>query len=428
MIRKQPKLKVTYGSTIPKGITIHNLRVEKPHKPYDVKCDRSGPLGNPVGSHGDESKRDWACDYYADWFKEEVLTGKNIQAYTELMRIKQIYEIHKQLRIFCWCTPRRCHTQTIATWLTEDIISSFRGDNAFLSNFYTINISIKGKVWKSSEAMYMACKTTDSVMHEKIRLTTSAAQAKRLGKTVRLIDGWEHKKDEVMLKCLRLKFTLNQECKDKLLATGTANLIEGNTWHDNYWGNCTCPKCTQITGRNQLGKTLMQVRSELQMTETRKFYTGVGSRNTPKNIIELMTAIAKKFEDNGFTLRSGGALGADQAFEAGTTQAAIYKAEHATPAAMEIAAQFHPVWHKCSEYARKLHGRNAFQVLGGKLNNPSNFLICWTQDGCVTHADRTIKTGGTGTAISIANHYNVPVFNLSKPEHLNRLKKWLENK
>ena len=161
------------------------------------------------------------------------------------------------------------------------------------------------------------------------------------------------------------------------------------------------------------------------MTETRKFYTGVGSRNCPKSIIDLMTAIAKKLEGNGFTLRSGGALGADQAFESGTTQAAIYKAEHATPAAMKIAAQFHPVWHKCSEYARKLHGRNTFQVLGGKLNNPSTFLMCWTQDGCVTHATRTIKTGGTGTALSIADYYNVPIFNLGRPAHLSKVKGWL---
>ena len=87
MIRKQPKLKVTYGSTIPKGITIHNLRVEKPHKPYDVKCDRSSPLGNPVGLQGDESKRDWACEYYADWFKTEVLTKKNIH----MSKIKRKY-------------------------------------------------------------------------------------------------------------------------------------------------------------------------------------------------------------------------------------------------------------------------------------------------------------------------------------------------
>ena len=40
-------------------------------------------------------------------------------------------------------------------------------------------------------------------------------------------------------------------------------LIEGNYWHDNYWGNCLCPKCKEIEGQNQLGKILMKVRSTL---------------------------------------------------------------------------------------------------------------------------------------------------------------------
>lgn len=46
-------------------------------------------------------------------------------------------------------------------------------------------------------------------------------------------------------------------------------------------------------------------------------YAGIGSRETPRSILDLMTAIARKLEALGYTLRSGGATGADTAFEEG---------------------------------------------------------------------------------------------------------------
>ena len=156
------------------------------------------------------------------------------------------------------------------------------------------------------------------------------------------------------------------------------------------------------------------------------FYTGVGSRNTPVKILKIMTAVAKKLSSNGYTLRSGGAAGADSAFEAGAGNAKrIYLASESTSQSEKIASQFHPAWHRCSVYAKKLHGRNSFQVLGDDLDSPSEFLICWTADRCCSHRDRTIRTGGTGTAISIADHHNVKIFNLAYEPHLRRVVAYL---
>ena len=153
-----------------------------------------------------------------------------------------------------------------------------------------------------------------------------------------------------------------------------------------------------------------------------KYYTGVGSRKAPRDILMLMRGVAAVLRAKGFVLRSGGADGADKAFESGAGSSKdIFYAKDATPAAMEIAEKFHPAWDRCGEYARKLHGRNSFQVLGPGLNDPSNFLICWTPDGCIDHATRTIQTGGTGTAISIASENGVQVFNLAVPAHRKRI-------
>jgi hypothetical protein len=148
-----------------------------------------------------------------------------------------------------------------------------------------------------------------------------------------------------------------------------------------------------------------------------KYYTGVGSRSTPPHILTMMGFIANKLSNEGYVLRSGAAKGADTAFEnsAGANKQ-IFVANHATPASMDIASKFHPAWHRCSTYAKKLHGRNSFQVLGPQLNQPSQFLICWTPDGCKSHKTRKYETGGTGTAISIADAYGTFVYNLANME------------
>jgi hypothetical protein len=154
-----------------------------------------------------------------------------------------------------------------------------------------------------------------------------------------------------------------------------------------------------------------------------KYYTGIGSRKTPKQILDLMTSIAIKLSTLNYILRSGGAIGADIAFENGAdpTKCKIYKANDATIETFQIAQKFHPAWEKCSNYVQKLHARNVFQILGDDLKTPSNFVICWTPDGAINHIQRSIKTGGTGLAISIAYSYNIPVFNLQRLDHRNKL-------
>lgn len=90
---------------------------------------------------------------------------------------------------------------------------------------------------------------------------------KKEGRKADLSNGWfEHNKVEIMLIGLRLKFS-NPSMKKKLLDTGNRELIEGNYWHDNFWGDCYCPKCVNTNGQNTLGKLLMQIRKEIHETD-----------------------------------------------------------------------------------------------------------------------------------------------------------------
>lgn len=159
------------------------------------------------------------------------------------------------------------------------------------------------------------------------------------------------------------------------------------------------------------------------------FYTGVGSRETPEIVLRQMRELATRLSLFGYTLRSGGADGADTAFERGVMNGSphIYlpwrgfnghsHAHRDSPAreAYVMAASVHPAWHRLQAGARALHARNCHQVLGDDLATPSRFLICWTQDGCEREEERTKDTGGTATAIVLACRHGVPVFNLRNP-------------
>lgn len=131
-----------------------------------------------------------------------------------------------------------------------------------------------------------------------------------------------------------------------------------------------------------------------------------------------MRKIGKYLAEQGWVLRSGGAIGADSAFEQGcdsgrgkkeifyasNNKGKIVTDKNVWEEAAKLAEGIHPAWEKCNEYARKLHSRNCFQVMGGDLCSPVSLLICWTKNGKAS--------GGTATAINLALRNNIPVYNL----------------
>ena len=138
-------------------------------------------------------------------------------------------------------------------------INGFRGEYDFLSNFYPCRITFYEMTFSSVEAAYQAAKCADRQQRNQF-CSLSASEAKRLGRTVELRPDWEQRKLTIMNNLLVHKFQENPELQQRLLATGAVLLVESNTWHDNYWGNCTCSRCSHTEGRNMLGRLLMEIR------------------------------------------------------------------------------------------------------------------------------------------------------------------------
>ena len=104
-------------------IHICNLNTEKPQYPYDVKvCRGVSPLGNPEYM-ADESQRDTVCDSYPEWLQDQLNITCNQAVINELLRLIKIYEDYGVLRLFCFCAPKRCHSETIKTYILEAIKS-----------------------------------------------------------------------------------------------------------------------------------------------------------------------------------------------------------------------------------------------------------------------------------------------------------------
>ena len=141
------------------------------------------------------------------------------------------------------------------------VIDKFEGKYEFLSNFADSPFEFEGITYPTNEHFFQAMKTKDLSQRMMIAFADTPGQAKRAGRRVALRKDWEQVKVDVMKQGLRLKFDSNPDLKEQLLATGNATLIEGTLWHDNEWGNCTCPQCVNIPGKNLLGKALMELRS-----------------------------------------------------------------------------------------------------------------------------------------------------------------------
>lgn len=142
------------------------------------------------------------------------------------------------------------------------MILEFKGENAFLSNFFPCKVTIGLMTFASSEHAFMSFKNDSEYWKKKCQQKDlTPGQIKRLGRKVELVSDWEDIKFGCMKIAVISKFRQNLDLKAKLLATGNQNLVEGNTWNDREWG--VCIKSNPNIGENHLGRILMEVRTKL---------------------------------------------------------------------------------------------------------------------------------------------------------------------
>ena len=193
---------------------------------------------------------------------------------------------------------------------------------------------------------------------------------------------------------------------------------------------------------------------------TSNSYTGVGSRETPNDILILMRRIGYIMAMKGIALRTGEADGADHAFYEGVVDAnaihgvkfknevfvaGVPKTYHYVNDVVDIfssdlmsaapfkqfretAVRIRGSWDDLSYFGAKCHIRNVAQVLGVDGNSPSRGLICWAKPVTpikVTETKIRYVEGGTNTAYCTAILHNIPVYNLHELEHRVYFEDWV---
>ena len=339
---------------------------------------------------------------------------------------------------------------------TDKRIGHFRKEYMFLSNMYNCPVTYKGVTYKSSESAYQAQRMLNESDKKKF-VNLSGFDAKKLVNKLPGRKDWHEVNTQIMREILYAKFEQNKDLADKLVATGSKELIEGNNWHDQYWG-VFCGE-----GKNMLGKLLMEVRSELvQKRENnntqamnkgdavmdmgdKEFVISVtGHRpnklfgyewNTPGNqaLMEKMATVLKQTLDDAknrgyhkFRVITGMALGVDQMFMAQAQKLAHGKGEYAgvlkTEAAIPCQGQeskwiqsskdlYNVLLSYCDKKTLVTKGAytpRCMQVRNEYMVDKCNVLLS-VYDG---------TSGGTKNCIDYAKKKGVPVIEVGLPELL----------
>lgn len=198
-------------------------------------------------------------------------------------------------------------------------IEGFDGPWRFLSNYHTAPLRVAGTIFASGEHAFNAAKTLVPDEAERVRAAPTPGEAKRIGRQVALRPDWDATaRFEAMRQVVDAKFA-DEPLRSKLADTGDALLVESNTWHDQTWGDCTCPKHRGTPGANHLGRMLMAKRAALRSDQSERWprvaVTGHRSLEPSEAAFaqaELARLAGKLRDRHGTTTAiSGMALGAD---------------------------------------------------------------------------------------------------------------------
>lgn len=214
----------------------------------------------------------------------------------------------------------------------------------------------------------------------------------------------------------------------------------------------------------------------------KRIYAGIGSRATPPEVVSIMRRLAEDMDRRGWILRSGGASGADSAFEAGArdpSRRAIYlpgssfNGRQAGPGGYFDSTQL-PGWQAALGTVMEFHPSRTYQRAAGEMIATGGLPVATVMDRIqrfgprLDHSGRPKSTereaeelafavslqarnamqvlgpnldrpadlviawtpgglieGGTGQALRMAEKYGIEVRNLGRPEWLESIRQYL---
>lgn len=143
------------------------------------------------------------------------------------------------------------------------VVKEFRGEYAFLSNFYVNPFVWRNIPFPTGEHAFSYAKTfyamhpmAETFGGDEILAAKTPGEAKKLGRALPIkVDEWDNNKVQLMREIVHARFqTSEKNMVGPLINTGAMLLVEGNDWNDTFWGRCAG------RGFNTLGTILMEER------------------------------------------------------------------------------------------------------------------------------------------------------------------------
>jgi len=299
------------------------------------------------------------------------------------------------------------------------VVDRFVGEHFFLSNFHVGPVVMDGVVYRSGEHAFNAGKTTDPTESAWVTDADTAGEAKRRGRRVTLRPGWDAAiRFDVMRSVIAAKFAV-EPMRSALLATGDALLVEGTTWHDQVWGDCTCPKHRAWPGANHLGQMLMAERAAIRHDPpdrwVRVAVTGHRSLSVDECVFakQELTRLATKLRDEHGTTTaiSGMAVGADTLWADAALQAGLQLWAYIPFPQQEADRRW---THEDRAHWAHLRSRAEREVMLGedydvRLLHARNDIMLRDSDLLVAVCDQRRTTGGTAATLEKARLAGKPI-------------------
>lgn len=147
------------------------------------------------------------------------------------------------------------------------VVKEFRGEYAFLSNFYEGRFTWRGVEFPTGEHAFSYAKgffapsytgAEQQAYFDAVLNSPTPSKAKYQGRSVPLnVSEWDKRKVQYMREIVHARFAEDlsgQALAGRLINTGAMMLVEGNNWGDTFWGRC------EGKGFNTLGVILMEER------------------------------------------------------------------------------------------------------------------------------------------------------------------------
>lgn len=163
-----------------------------------------------------------------------------------------------------------------------------------------------------------------------------------------------------------------------------------------------------------------------------------GNFKAPDQLVPIIREMGDLLQQHGFTVRASNMDGFDKFVINQVRNCEMHipwkgfgemqeaASSFNTDEVKEFSKRFLPEWENIKDSQRAFYCKNTRLVLGKRLDQPCQIAIIWSEDGVEGPSNRSQYSGHAGHTAAICHAMRIPVINISNPDAVQRLRRFLE--